>query len=127
MKAFYRLLAYARPHRSRLASAFIAMVVYGAASAGLAALIQPIFDEVLPNRSNVAAIAFVIIAVYVVKGVGAYLSSYLMADVGQRVVRGPPLLLRLRILFRHAQTAVQAVSLWNQSKFPANQGHPKVS
>tara|TARA_B100001123_G_scaffold448592_1_gene610360 strand:- start:4774 stop:6558 length:1785 start_codon:yes stop_codon:yes gene_type:complete len=87
MKAFYRLLAYARPHRSRLASAFIAMVVYGAASAGLAALIQPIFDEVLPNRSNVAAIAVVIIAVYVIKGVGAYLSSYLMADVGQRVVR----------------------------------------
>ena len=87
MKTFYRLLAYARPHRSRLVSAFIAMVIYGAASAGLAALIQPIFDEVLPNRANVATVALVIIAVYVVKGVGAYLSSYLMADVGQRVVR----------------------------------------
>ena len=87
MKAFYRLLAYARPHRPRLVSAFIAMVIYGAASAGLAALIQPIFDEVLPNRANVATVALVIIAIYVVKGVGAYLSSYLMADVGQRVVR----------------------------------------
>ena len=87
MKVFYRLLAYARPHRSRLVSAFIAMVIYGAASAGLAALIKPIFDEVLPNRVNVAAVALVIIAVYVVKGIGAYFSSYLMADVGQCVVR----------------------------------------
>ena len=68
-------------------SAFIAMVIYGAASAGLAALIKPIFDEVLPNRVNVAAVALVIIAVYVVKGIGAYFSSYLMADVGQCVVR----------------------------------------
>ena len=87
MKVFYRLLSYARPHRSRLVSAFIAMVIYGAASAGLAALIKPIFDEVLPNRVNVAAVALVIIAVYVVKGIGAYFSSYLMADVGQCVVR----------------------------------------
>ena len=72
------------------------MVLYGAASAGVAALIQPIFDEVLPNRENLAPIAIAILVVYLLKGIGSYLSSYLMTDVGQRVVRD----LR-NVLFRH--------------------------
>ena len=96
MKVFFRLLNYARPHRARLAAALGAMVLYGAAAAGVAALIQPIFDDVLPNRENLAPIAIAILVVYLVKGIGAYLSSYLMTDVGQRVVRD----LR-NALFRH--------------------------
>ena len=72
------------------------MVLYGAASAALASLIQPIFDEVLPNRQNLLPITIAILGVYVLKGVGSYLSGYLMTDVGQRVVRD----LR-NVLFRH--------------------------
>ena len=96
MSVFFRLLAYARPHRSRLIWALAAMVLYGAASAGLAALIQPIFDEVLPNRENLGTIAAAILVIYLLKGIGAYLSGYLMTDAGQRVVRD----LR-NVLFRH--------------------------
>jgi subfamily B ATP-binding cassette protein MsbA len=96
VSVFFRLLEYARPHRVRLVWALAAMVLYGAASAGLAALIQPIFDEVLPNRENLAATAVAILAIYLLKGIGAYLSGYLMTDVGQRVVRD----LR-NVLFRH--------------------------
>jgi subfamily B ATP-binding cassette protein MsbA len=96
VNAFRRLLEYARPHRARLAAALAAMVLYGAASAGLASLIQPIFDEVLPNRQNLLPITVAILIVYLVKGAGSYLSGYLMTDVGQRVVRD----LR-NVLFRH--------------------------
>ena len=96
MTVFFRLLDYARPHRVRLAWALAAMVLYGGASAAVAALIQPIFDEVLPNRENLLPIAAAILLVYLVKGVSAYLSGYLMTDVGQRVVRD----LR-NVLFRH--------------------------
>jgi subfamily B ATP-binding cassette protein MsbA len=96
VNAFRRLLEYARPHRARLAAALAAMVLYGAASAALAALIQPIFDEVLPTRQHLFSTAMAILAVYVVKGGGSYLSGYLMTDVGQRVVRD----LR-NVLFRH--------------------------
>jgi subfamily B ATP-binding cassette protein MsbA len=79
-----------------LAWALVAMMVYGAASAGLAALIQPIFDDVLPNRQNLLTITIAILIVYLFKGGGSYLSGYLMTDVGQRVVRD------LRdVLFRH--------------------------
>ena len=95
-RAFVRLLAYARPHRARLAGALLAMIVYGAASAGLAALIQPIFDEVLPARRDLLPITIAILAVYLVKGIGSYVSGYLMTDVGQRVVRDVR-----NALFRH--------------------------
>jgi subfamily B ATP-binding cassette protein MsbA len=84
---FLRLLAFARPHRARLAAAVAAMVLYGAASAAVAFLIQPILDEGLTQGESIGLLAGAIVVVYLVKGVGAYLSGYLMADVGQRVVR----------------------------------------
>jgi subfamily B ATP-binding cassette protein MsbA len=84
--SLYRLLSYARPYRARLAGALGAMAVYGAGTAGIAALIQLIFDEVLPAGRNLPQISVAILALYFLKGLGAYLSSYLMADVGQRVV-----------------------------------------
>jgi ATP-binding cassette, subfamily B, bacterial MsbA len=87
VSAFFRLLQYARPYRARLASAALAMIVYGAASAGVAAQIQPILDEVLPSREKLGFTIAVIVALYLIKGAGAYLSGYMMTDVGQRVVR----------------------------------------
>src|SRR6266542_6490071 len=63
------------------------MVVYAIGSAGLAFLIKGIFDNVLPRQEQVAVIAWGIVGVYLLKGIGSYVSSYLMADVGQRVVR----------------------------------------
>jgi ATP-binding cassette, subfamily B, bacterial MsbA len=84
--SLYRLLSYARPYRARLAGALLAMAVYGAGTAGIAAQIQLIFDEVLPTGMNLPQISIAILALYFFKGLGAYLSSYLMADVGQRVV-----------------------------------------
>ena len=72
------------------------MAVFGATSAALAALIQPIFDDVLRNRDRLGLVITAILAIYAVKGVATYTSAYLMADVGQRVVRD----LR-NLLFRH--------------------------
>ena len=87
MSALFRLLRYARPYRLRIAWAILATLVYAAASAGLAALIKPILDRALPKQVHVALIAWEIIGFYLLKGLGAYFSDYLMADVGQRVVR----------------------------------------
>jgi ATP-binding cassette, subfamily B, bacterial MsbA len=82
-----RLFNYSKPYRRRLAWAVVGMMIYAAGSAGLAYLIKPIFDNVLPNQEHVAWTAWAIVAVYLLKGIGSYGSSYLMADVGQRVVR----------------------------------------
>ncbi len=86
MTTLRRLLGYAAPHKARILVALPAMVCYAAAAAGLIALVEFIFDQVLPNGERVGVICGAIIALYVLKGAGAYLSSYLMADAGQRVV-----------------------------------------
>jgi subfamily B ATP-binding cassette protein MsbA len=81
-----RLLGFAKPYRSRMSAAILAMAIYGGASAGLAYLIKPIFDEVLPKGESFSIVIFTLIGCYLLKGVGAYVSTYLMTGVGQRVV-----------------------------------------
>ena len=96
MNPFFRLLQFARPHRGRLVAALVAMLFYAAATAGVAALIQPIFDQVLPSRENLVPVSVALLSIYFIKGIAAYLSGYLMTDVGQRVVRDVR-----NVLFRH--------------------------
>ena len=86
MTEFLRLLRYAAPYRGRLVVALLAMVVYAGGAVWLAQLIKPIFDKVLPQGQDVTTVAITILAAYFLKGVGAYVSGYLMADVGQHVV-----------------------------------------
>ena len=87
MNPLHRLFGYARPYRGRFAAAFAAMLVYAAATASVAALIQPVIDQVLPTGDGLLRWCAALLIVYVVKGLGAYASSYLMTDIGQRVVR----------------------------------------
>ena len=86
MNPLLRLLRFAMPYRARVLAALPAMGLYALASGGLAYLIQPIFDELLPQGDQVGLICGAIIGLYLVKGAGAYFSVYLMADVGQRLV-----------------------------------------
>src|SRR6185437_2499069 len=83
---FERLFAYTRPYRGRMALAVAAMVVYALGDAGQAWLVRPIVDKTLPVGSNLSLIAWGIVGVYLLKGVGSYISSYVMTGVGQRVV-----------------------------------------
>jgi len=65
-----------RPALQRAARrAAAAMVVYGAASAGVAALIQPILDRVLPRHEELGQIIGAILVLYLIKGAGAYVSA----------------------------------------------------
>jgi ATP-binding cassette, subfamily B, bacterial MsbA len=99
-----RLLGYSRPYRGRFTAALSAMVVYAAASAFVTYLIKPITDRVLPGDNGMpfSFWAALILGTYFLKGLGSYFSTYLMTDIGQRVVRD----LRDQ-LFRHtlAQSA----------------------
>jgi subfamily B ATP-binding cassette protein MsbA len=83
----HRLFGYARPYRGRFAAAIAAMVVYAAATAAVAALIKPVIDQVLPKGEQLAWWCTALLVVYVVKGLGAYGSAFVMTDIGQRVVR----------------------------------------
>jgi subfamily B ATP-binding cassette protein MsbA len=72
------------------------MLGYGGASAGLAYLVKPIFDDVLIQHVNLGLVGTLIVVLYAVKGVFSYFATYLMSWVGQRAVMD----LRNR-LYRH--------------------------
>jgi subfamily B ATP-binding cassette protein MsbA len=81
-----RLFAYAVPYRGRLCLSAVAMLLYAGGTAGLAVIIRPIVDKTLPLKENLTEMAWAIIGIYLLKGVGSYVSSYLTTYVGQRVV-----------------------------------------
>ncbi len=90
MNPLQRLIGFARPYRGRFIAALAAMMLYAAASAAVVRLIEPIFAEVLPDQPGGMGFtvwAWIVLGVYLVKGVGAYFSVYMMTDIGQRVVR----------------------------------------
>ena len=93
-----RLFGFSRPYRGIFVAALGAMLLYAGASAGVALLVKPIFNNVLPGAGGwpFRYWAALILLAYLIKGGGSYFSTYLMTDVGQRVVRD----VRDR-LFRH--------------------------
>ena len=74
-----QLLRSARAYRGRLGAAFAAMVVYAAGSALLAKLIKDIVEGLItPQPDTVRNLAALILLSYSLKGVGGYVSTYLM-------------------------------------------------
>jgi ATP-binding cassette, subfamily B, bacterial MsbA len=91
-----RLLGYATRYRVLIAGTTLAMIVYGAASAAIAWVIRDVVDDVLLQQRSLGFVAAAIVSAYFLKGLGAYFSTYLMEDLGHRVV------MQLRNdLFRH--------------------------
>jgi ATP-binding cassette, subfamily B, bacterial MsbA len=88
-----RLFRYARPYRGRLVAALAAMALYAGGSLGVVILIMPLMDDVLKmedvieSRARLFQWSLSVVIVYIVKGLGAYASTFLMTDLGQRVVR----------------------------------------
>ena len=81
-----RLFSYTRPYRGLLMLSWLATAGYAAASAGLAHMIEPIFDKVLISHVDVASVGLTIVALYALKGLCAYLSTTMVAAAGQRAV-----------------------------------------
>jgi subfamily B ATP-binding cassette protein MsbA len=81
-----RLFSYTRPYRARLLVSWIATAGYAAAGALLAYMVKPIFDDVLIQSIHVGSVAAIILGLYVLKGICSYLSTTLVASVGQRAV-----------------------------------------
>jgi len=100
---FRRLLGHARPYRGRMLLGVLAMAVYAAGNLGQARLVKDIIDGVLvPDPVNVKRIILLLLGTYLIKGLGTYASSFLMTDVGQRVVRDLRTLLFAHILNQSA-------------------------
>jgi subfamily B ATP-binding cassette protein MsbA len=88
LRLYWRLLAYLKPHRLRLAGAIVAMLAVSGITALLAYLVKPVLDEVfLARRMHMLyLLPPLIVLLYLVKGALAYAHQYLMSYIGYGTV-----------------------------------------
>jgi subfamily B ATP-binding cassette protein MsbA len=77
------------PYRYYLIPAFICMLILAGTNGAIAFLVQPILDKVFIEQDKVllANMPFIIIALFIVRGIVYFSQIYLMESAGQRVVR----------------------------------------
>jgi subfamily B ATP-binding cassette protein MsbA len=87
-RVLLRLLAYLKPHWMTVTAG--ALLACGVAAAGglIAWLVKPVMDDIFLKRDllMLKLVPLALLGAYVLKGVGSYGESYLMASVGERVV-----------------------------------------
>jgi subfamily B ATP-binding cassette protein MsbA len=83
-----RLLAYIRPYWGRLLAAMGCMMVVGGTTSLMAFLVKPVLDDIFIEKkmARLAVLPFLIIVLYVIKGVFSYGQAYLMSFVGEKIV-----------------------------------------
>ncbi len=89
LQVYRRLLDYAAAHWRWFALAILGMAVYSATDVGFAAIMKPFLDETFVARDpeQGALLSLGLVGILLLRGVGAFLSGYCMAYVGQHVMR----------------------------------------
>ena len=85
---YRRLLPYMRPYLGVLVVGGALALVVASMEGAIAWLVKPAMDDIFIRRdaAMLRLIPLLLLGAYVVKGVGRYGQSYLMASVGERVV-----------------------------------------
>lgn len=89
MEVYRRLLGYLKPYLGGLILAGICMVGFACMAASLAILVKPVMDDIFVNKDS-RKLFFIILAlaaVFVFRGISDFGQYYLMAHVGQSVMR----------------------------------------
>jgi ATP-binding cassette, subfamily B, bacterial MsbA len=86
---YRRLLTYLKPYVARLAIAAVCMVGVAGLTAYIAYLVKPALDDIFFQKDGnmLRLIPLVVCSVYLVKGVCDFGQYYLMAFIGQSIVR----------------------------------------
>ncbi len=76
------------PYKSKIAIAIVFMLLSGGMTALFATLVEPVIDNVLHSgtRATVVPIILGVLVSFVLRGVGSYISSVQMIEVGQGIV-----------------------------------------
>jgi len=116
-RIYRRLLGYVAPYWKGFAVAIVGMIFYAATETGFAALMKPLLDGsfVAKDPRTIQIMPFLLIALFLIRGIAGFLSTYCMAWVGRRVVedlRGKMFrqLLRLPAAFYDATSSGQLLS-----------------
>jgi subfamily B ATP-binding cassette protein MsbA len=88
MTVYRRLLQYAKPYGARIAVAMVLALAISGLEGATAWLVKPLLDDVFLRKDLVMLqiLPFAFIAVFFLKESSRFGQSYLMAQVGQRVV-----------------------------------------
>ncbi|MDO6461681.1 lipid A export permease/ATP-binding protein MsbA [Granulosicoccaceae sp. 1_MG-2023] len=88
-ETYLRLLKYVRPFRRQFGFAVAGMIVYGLTDTGFAALMKPMLDAgfVERDRSAIALVPVLIIAIFIVRGLAGFASTYYMSLIGWNVIK----------------------------------------
>jgi len=65
---------------------WLSTVLYGLSNAALVYMIKLIFDDVLIDNTRFREVAIAIVSLYALKGLGAYFSTTLLSEAGQKAV-----------------------------------------
>jgi len=96
-----RILQYVKPYKSRLVIAMVCMVVVASMAGAQAYVVKPLLDEIFfkQDRTMLLIVPLGILGIFLFKGLFYYGYNYLLAKVGQSVIRD----LRY-ILYNHIQS-----------------------
>ncbi|RRS31616.1 MAG: ABC transporter permease [Epsilonproteobacteria bacterium (ex Lamellibrachia satsuma)] len=82
-------LPYLTGYKRQFFFAVLGMIAVAAGTAGTAQLIKPVLDDVFINkdREMLALMPFLLVGVFMLKGIGAYIQTYYTSFIGQDVIR----------------------------------------
>lgn len=88
-QVYRRLLSYVMPYKWAFLLAVFGNILYGLVDAGFVKLFEPLLNEgfVSKNQVFIAWIPFIVIGIFVVRGIATFLSTYCMGWVGRNVVK----------------------------------------
>ncbi len=87
MKLYRRLLRYVRPYKAIFGFCMIGMLVTASTDVMMLRIIQPLLNNIgAVDAAQTRYLPFMIVGVFVLRGVGSYVSEYGLAWIGSRVV-----------------------------------------
>ncbi len=87
---YNRLFQYVKPYWRRLAVAMVCMMGTALCAAASAYLIKPVLDDIFISRrmEMLKTLSIAVLVMFMVKGLCAWGNTYLMNQVGQRIIAG---------------------------------------
>ena len=87
MKLYRRLFSYTRPYRAVFAFAILGMLLVASTDVMMLQLVRPMINDMGSVDTNRGLwLALLIVGVFVLRGIGSYVSEYGLAWIGSRVV-----------------------------------------